>query len=192
MFAEFKCRMVALYRTPTWLHIMNYLDRLFVSRMTWFQYFYCSLNEEIMSLPTFVCVPGSSHQPRIFDRIKYTLALHGYTVLPIALPSNGARPAIYDFTEDVRAIREQVAMLVNTGEDVIVVLHGYAGVPGSEALWGLGKAERAQRGFRGGVLRIVFIMSILAKEGFQASERGDISFMYPWTQCDLEVCSFNH
>jgi hypothetical protein len=140
-----------------------------------------------MSLPTFVCVPGASHPPRIFDRIKYALALHGYTVLPTALPSNGARPAIYDFTEDVRAIREQVAMLVNGGEDVIVVLHSYAGIPGGEALWGLGKTERRQRGLRGGVLRVVFIMSILAKEGFQASQRGDVSVMYPWMQYDLEV-----
>ena len=33
------------------------------------------------------------------------------------------------------------------------------GLPGAEALQGLGKDERSQRGLRGGVVRLVFIMS---------------------------------
>jgi hypothetical protein len=140
-----------------------------------------------MSRPTFVCVPGESHSPLIWDRIKTTLGFHGYNVNTIALPSNGARPATYDFTEDVRAIRDNVTAIVDTGNDVVVVLHSYAGIPGAEALWGLAKYERESRGLRGGVIRLVFIMSILAKEGFQASQRGDISAMYPWMLCDLEV-----
>jgi hypothetical protein len=105
----------------------------------------------------------------------------------IALPSNGNRPPIYDFTEDVRAIRDNVTLLLDSGQDVIVVMHSYAGIPGGEALWGLGKREREQRGLRTGVIRLVFIMSILAKEGFQPSQRGDISAMYPWMICDLSV-----
>jgi hypothetical protein len=140
-----------------------------------------------MSKPTFVCVPGASHSPLIFDHVKSALAFHGYTVIPIALPSNGARPAIYDFTEDVRAIRGHVTQLVDAGHDVIVVLHAYAGIPGAEALWGLAKYERERRGLRGGIIRLVFIMSIMGKEGFQPSQRGDISAMYPWMLCDLEV-----
>lgn len=142
-----------------------------------------------MSRPTFVCVPGGSHSPHIFGRVKTSLLYHGYNTVAIALPSNGTTPPIYDFTEDVRAIRDNVTQVLDSGQDVIVVMHSYAGIPGAEALWGLGKREREQRGLRGGVLRLVFIMSILAKEGFQPSQRGDISAMYPWMICDLEVPS---
>lgn len=42
---------------------------------------------------------------------------------------------------------------------MILVMHGYGGLPGAEALQGLGREERAQRGLRGGVVRLVFIMS---------------------------------
>jgi hypothetical protein len=72
----------------------------------------------------------------------------------------GGNPATYDFTEDVRAIRNLVAHYADSGRDVILVMHGYGGLPGAEALHGLGKAEREQRGLRGGVVRLVFIMSV--------------------------------
>ena len=113
-----------------------------------------------MSRPIFVCVPGASHSPLIYDPVKSALAYYGYEVTPIALPSVGGSPATYDFTEDVREIRNYVAQLADSGRDVILVMHGYGGLPGSEALHGLGKEEREQRGLRGGVVRLVFIMSV--------------------------------
>jgi Alpha/beta hydrolase family len=112
-----------------------------------------------MSRPVFVCVPGVSHSPLIYEPLRAALAYHGYTAYPLALPSVGGNPPTYDFTEDVRAIRNICAELSDSGQDVILVLHAYAGLPGGEALWGLGKTERAQRGLRGGVIRLVFIMS---------------------------------
>ena len=140
-----------------------------------------------MSKPTFICVPGASHSPFIYDRLKTALALHGYPMLPIALPSIGGRPPTYDFTEDVQVIRGLVSQLVEAGKEVILVMHGYGGIPGSEALLGLGRPEREKVGLPGGVTRLVFIMSWLCKEGFQGSERGDISSMYPWMHCNVEA-----
>jgi hypothetical protein len=113
-----------------------------------------------MSRPTFVCVPGASHSPLIYDPVKSALGYYGYEVVPLGLPSVGGYPATYDFTEDVRAIRSYVAQLADTGREIILVMHGYAGVPGTEALHGLGKGERERRGQRGGVVRLVFIMAV--------------------------------
>lgn len=113
-----------------------------------------------MSRPTFVCVPGASHSPVIYDPVKSALAYYGYEVVPLGLPSVGGNPATYDFTEDVQTIRNYVAQLAETGRDVILVMHGYSGVPGGEALHGLGKSERERRGLRGGVIRLVFIMAV--------------------------------
>jgi hypothetical protein len=80
-----------------------------------------------------------------------------------------------------------VTQVADSGEDIILVMHCYGGLPGAEALSGLGKAEREQNGLRGGVIRLVFIMSWLAVEGFQLSPRGDVSAMFPYMLCNLKV-----
>jgi pimeloyl-ACP methyl ester carboxylesterase len=113
----------------------------------------------IMSRPVFVCVPGASHSHHIYEPLRAALAYHGYNAYPLALPSVGGNPPTYDFTEDVRAIRNLCAELADAGQEVILVMHAYGGLPGGEALWGLGRTERAQSGLRGGVIRLVFIMS---------------------------------
>jgi hypothetical protein len=140
-----------------------------------------------MSKPIFVCVPGVSHPPIIYDPLKASLSLHGYTAIPVPLPSIGANPPVYDFTDDVLAIRVAVSRLVDAGTDVIVVMHGWSGVIGGEALQGMGKAERARRGLGGGVIRLVYIMAWIVKEGFQGAQRGDISSMLPYLEADLLV-----
>ncbi len=112
-----------------------------------------------MSKPVFICVPGASHSHLIYEPLKNALSFHGYTAVPLALPSAGGNPPTYDFTEDVQAIRNLVTQVVDSGADAILVFHGYGGLPGAEALQGLGKDERSQRGLRGGVIRLVFIMS---------------------------------
>jgi hypothetical protein len=127
-----------------------------------------------MPKPTFVCVPGVSHSPLIFNPLKSELSSYGYEVIPLALPSVGARPVTYDFTEDVHTIRYIVSQLVESERDVIVVMHAYGGIPGSEALYGLGKLDRERRGLKGGVVRLVFIMSV--RMGFAASP-------YFWATC---------
>lgn len=139
-----------------------------------------------MSMPTFVCVPGFCHTPAIFDPLRTLLGHYGYPVLPVQLPSvlaNGNH-ASNDPAQDTRAIRSSVSHLVEAGHDVIVVLHSYAGVPGGDALQGLGKTDRAQRGLRGGVLRIVFVMAWIVQEGFKMCEEGDYSSFPPYMQCN--------
>jgi hypothetical protein len=140
-----------------------------------------------MSKPIFVCIPGVSHPPIIYDPLKASLSLHGYTAILVPLPSIGASQPVYDFTDDVLAIRLAISRLVDAGTDVIVVIHGWSGVVGGEALQGMSKTERARRGLRGGVVRLVFIMAWIVKEGFQGAPRGDVSSMLPYLQADTLV-----
>ncbi|KAG0648374.1 hypothetical protein D0Z07_5133 [Hyphodiscus hymeniophilus] len=140
-----------------------------------------------MSRPTFVCVPGASHSHIIYNSVKTGLEYYGYEVVPLGLPSVGGNPATYDFTEDVLAIRNYLTTLAETGREVILVMHGYAGVPGGEALHGLSKEERERRGLRGGVVRLVFIMAYMVREGYQASARGDISAMFHYMRCNVQA-----
>ncbi|TVY84177.1 hypothetical protein LSUE1_G000950 [Lachnellula suecica] len=139
-----------------------------------------------MSKPIFVCVPDASHSPQVYEPLKAALSSHGYTAIPLALPSVGGNPPTYDFSEDVMVVRSLVSQIVDSGAEVIVVMHAYGGIPGGEALHGLGRKEREQRGLRGGVVRLVFIMSLMAKEGFQGSPRGDVSALFPYMRPDLQ------
>ena len=125
--------------------------------------------------PTFICVPGANHSANVFEPLKTALASYGYTVLPLTLPSIGSSPPTYDFTEDVTTIRNAVSHFVERGDEVILVLHDYAGIPGGESLQGLGRPERKASGLRGGVIRLIFIMAWMVKEDFQGSPRGDVS-----------------
>ncbi|KAG4034364.1 hypothetical protein MFRU_003g03330 [Monilinia fructicola] len=139
-----------------------------------------------MSRPTFVCVPGFCHTSDIFEPLKTLLEHYGYPVLPVQLPSvlvNGSH-ASNDPAQDTVAIRSLVSHLVEAGQDVIVILHSYAGVPGGDALQGLGKDERVQSGRRGGVLRIIFVMAWIVQEGFKMCEEGDYSSFPPYMHCN--------
>lgn len=92
-----------------------------------------------------------------------------------------------DFQPDVLAIRTAVLSLLNEGKEVVVVLHSYAGMPGGQALEGLGAKERKESGEKGGVKRIVYVMAYLVPEGFSVGKQGDETISGVRT-VDKEVC----
>ena len=71
--------------------------------------------------------------------------------------------------------------------DVIVVMHSYSGIPGGQALDGLDKKTTTEQGLKGGVVRLVYIMSFIVPEGFQHSPKGTRDFMVPAMKTDSEV-----
>ena len=139
-----------------------------------------------MSKPVFVCLHGAWHSPACYDAVKSTLAQDGYLCVCPSLPSVGGSPPTSDFTEDVTTIRSTVAELVKE-HDVIVVMHSYSGIPGGQALEGLDKKTTMERGLKGGVVRLVYIMSFMVPEGFQHSPKGTRDYMIPAMKTDFEV-----
>lgn len=69
--------------------------------------------------------------------------------------------------------------------EVVLVLHSYAGMPGSEAAKGLGKREREDKGQKGGVVRLVFVQAYAMPEGFTPTAGG--AQFPPWMLVDAEV-----
>lgn len=139
-----------------------------------------------MSKPTIVGVPGAWHSPEVYTKVFDILNHHGYPTVGVSLPSVGAKVPHTSFDGDVKAIRDCLEKLVIDEEkDVILVTHSYSGMPGVEAPVGLGKEQRKAEGKKGGVVRMVFIMSYAMPEGFQP-DNGNAK--YPeWMQLDLEV-----
>ena len=141
-----------------------------------------------MTKPTFVFVPGAWHKPEIYSTVIKSLNEHGYPTVGLPLPSAGAMPPNMTFDEDVEAIRDTLTKLVDTEEkEVILVVHSYTGMPGAEAPEGLGKKDRQDKGLKGGVVRLVFIMAFAMPEGFQPTASGQQ--MPEWMKLDMQVCS---
>lgn len=136
--------------------------------------------------PTIVCVPGAWHSPEIYSETLKILNGYGYSTVGLPLPSVGAMPPHVDFNEDVKAIRGCLTKLVLEEEkEVILVTHSYTGMPGAEAPVGLGKKEREEKGLKGGVTRLIFIMAFAMPEGFQPTASGA---KFPeWMKLDLDV-----
>ena len=140
-----------------------------------------------MSHPHILLTVGAWHTPEAWEPVQSRLKAAGFESTAIPMPSVGASPSHYDMTEDVAAIRAATTSLVEQGKDVVVVLHSYGGQPGSEAMKGLGKVERAEQGLSGGVIRLVFIMAYIVPEGFQPAQRDDFSAAPDWMVIDKEA-----
>ncbi|GME45753.1 Prolyl aminopeptidase protein [Neofusicoccum parvum] len=115
--------------------------------------------------PTIVLVPGAWHSPASFAPTTALLEVSGYTVHAVSLPSVGANPPLENWDADVSAIRTTVESAIGTGNDVVVVMHSYGGLPTQDAVKGLDASSRSASGERGGVIRLVYLAAFFADEG---------------------------
>ena len=118
--------------------------------------------------PSIVVVPGSFSPAYLYDNVIAALTANGYEAQTIEMPSvgrKGSSPAA-TMAEDAAHIQSATSKLANEGKDVILVTHSYGGVPGTESVKGIRKAERENEGMKGGVIRIVYLTSLIVPVGF--------------------------
>lgn len=116
--------------------------------------------------PFIVIVPGGAHNPAHYGYLSHLLQLAGYPVLSALLPSVGATGKV-TIEEDAQYIRERMLLpiLDIANHDVILLMHSYAGAPGSASLTGLSKAERLAAGKTTSVIGQIFFTAFLTKGG---------------------------
>ncbi|CAK7237917.1 hypothetical protein SBRCBS47491_010205 [Sporothrix bragantina] len=115
--------------------------------------------------PTFVFVPGAWHSAASFAPVTSKLEAAAYKTVPVELKSYGANPAIANFDPDVAAIRQALETVIDAGEEVVLFMHSYGGVVGTEACRGLDAASRKKDGKKGGIVRLVYCAAFLLPEG---------------------------
>ena len=105
------------------------------------------------------------------------LSEKNYATTIASLPSTGTtspgNPGMHD---DIAAIRSTIQELVIAEKKVVIVLHSAGGFLGSNAIEGLSKTVREEKGLKGGVVGIVFLTAAIFPESF---EHGPLPFGEP-------------
>lgn len=86
---------------------------------------------------------------------------------------------------DVEVVREAAEAIVSTGQDAILVMHSYGGIPGSEAMKYFLDKNDGQNG-RGKVVAMVWICAFVGPAGaslFQGIGNQDL----PWFRVDVSL-----
>ncbi|OAG03623.1 alpha/beta-hydrolase [Paraphaeosphaeria sporulosa] len=126
-----------------------------------------SSSRTTQSKPAFLLLHGAWHTPTCWSRLAPLLQAHGHPVCAPHLPSSGANPPLHNWDPDIAVIRDSVTRLArDEGRDVVVVMHAHAGLAGSEGLSGLEKQACGERGWRGGVVRLVYVCAFMFGEGW--------------------------
>ena len=119
-----------------------------------------------MSPPTILFVPGFWEGPAPFAQVSSLLQGYGFPTEVAVLPSTGKlSPGNPSMVDDIAAIRSAVTELVESGKEVIMVMHSAGGFLGSNAIQGLGIKARGEA--RGGVTKLVFLAGAVFPEGFK-------------------------
>ncbi|GAM42249.1 hypothetical protein TCE0_044f16035 [Talaromyces pinophilus] len=109
-------------------------------------------------------VHGAWHGPKVFETLRGKLESAGYSTQCFENPSAGQEP-VSGIEADVDAIHHNIRKIIDAGKDVIVFMHSYGSVPGSDACKGLDKAARKSKGKKGGITGLIFCCSFLLPEG---------------------------
>lgn len=143
-----------------------------------------SAREMAPSKPTILLIPGAWNTAESYEKVVPLLEKRGYKCRALTLPSTvGNDPATH--FDDAEHIQRALTDLVDQGEDVIIVMHSYGGIAGTESAKGFSKAEREKEGKKGGVVGLVFLSAFLLPVGMSlASFLGD-GFPPAWVQKEV-------
>lgn len=116
--------------------------------------------------PSICIIHGAWHHPAYYQLLVDAFQNLGHETICPRLPSCTEGVSFENsLAEDVNCIRRNVTGLIDAGKEVVVVMHSYGGVVGTEALHGLGLENRKTAGNAGGVKRMIFLTAFIPQLG---------------------------
>lgn len=116
------------------------------------------------SKPTFVFVPGAFHGPECFDLTREYLSQQGFSSIGVKTPSPNSHPPVDSMKPDVDAVLAAVTPILDRGEDVVLAMHSYGGMIGTQASGLIFEDSKGKSG-RGKLRRLVYISAWVPQEG---------------------------
>lgn len=117
-------------------------------------------------LPTVVLIHGASHgNPIYMNFLKSWLAYLEVPFVGTCCPSDTCDPPTKGLVADAEYARGVLTKEIDQGKDVVVFMHSYGGMVGTEASHGLGKKRREKEGKKGGVVHLYYLCAFLLHEG---------------------------
>lgn len=132
--------------------------------------------------PTIFLVPGAWHEPDCWDAVTLQLEEYGYPFSTVQLLSSGGEPST-SVADDASHIQKSISKLADAGKDIILVMHSYGGIAGTESAKGLLKKDRQAEGKLGGIISLVYVTAFLLPP--QTSLASFLGFMPPWVVFDV-------
>lgn len=127
-------------------------------------------------LPTIIIVPGIFHVAWHMNLLVTELHTLGFETQVLDLPTVNASPEPDCYERDVATIKTAIANQVNANKDVILLMHSYGGIPGTEAACGFGTTTPINTSKpHGVVLKLIYLAALLFKE-----DTNILSIPYPW------------
>lgn len=122
--------------------------------------------------PTILLVPGSFSKPSFYFPLQDELNALGLEVVIVPLLSAGKRDPLPPATmeDDATQIHSKAAELIAQGKEIILLMHSYGGVPGTESTKGLLQKDLKEQGKPGGIIRLVYLSALLPLVGEAAAE----------------------
>ena len=146
--------------------------------------------------PTIVLIPSSfCSAPLNWNAVVDGLFSAGhYEVVAIDLPSVSPPSSLpgKTMTDDANHIRGVIEAIVNKGRDVVLVMHSYGGIPGTQSLSDIARSERGKQQSKdgtgvGGVVGLVYVTSLLVRKGENLKDSLE-PFAKPNDFFRVEVC----
>lgn len=122
-----------------------------------------------MSKPAIVFLPGAWLPETTYASFLDALKQAGYPVRYVSYPSCDSASA--DCPQDATYIRDQAIrpLIEDQGEDIVLLMHSYASMPGASAARGFSKTDRERNGQAGGILALICIGAFLVPEGLSCA-----------------------
>lgn len=119
------------------------------------------------SKPTIAIVPGAWHPPAAYAPLTSALKEAGFDFTVTSLPSlDSSDPTSADCEADAKALHQQfLSLLDESGNDVVLLVHSYGGIPASGGSYGLSKKSREKQGKTTGVLGMIYMSAFVVPEG---------------------------
>ncbi|KAI3324235.1 alpha/beta-hydrolase [Xylariaceae sp. AK1471] len=121
--------------------------------------------------PTILLIQGSFQLPEVYGKLVTALEAKGYSVVHPVLPTLTGQDepdfSSKDLSTDATAIQNELKRLIeDDGKHVVVLMHSYGGLVGSEAvLQELTQARRAALNLPGGVIHLFYCAAFILSEG---------------------------